>query len=295
VAGLLLAADLHDFGSPDYTREMLEHDWRLPRLDLSRDVLVVEAPDRSLAGYAWLYDRDRHLLLLGWGVVHPEHRGRGIGSFLLLRRERRAEEHAKLAPPGEPVLLRIDVAGPDRAGHDLAERHGYRPVRHFWQMVADLPDEIPLPVWPERLTVRTFVVGEDERAVHAAVMESFADHWGSVNTPYEEWAAMRFGDPTFAPDLWFLAGDGEQLAGVLLGTVLEGFAWVSTLGVRSGWRRRGVGRALLLHAFAEFRRRGLATVKLDVDSENATGATDLYERVGMRVERQYDVYEKRIR
>jgi ribosomal protein S18 acetylase RimI-like enzyme len=36
-------------------------------------------------------------------------------------------------------------------------------------------------------------------------------------------------------------------------------------------------------------------VRLGVDAANETGATALYERVGMHVARQFDVYEKRLR
>jgi ribosomal protein S18 acetylase RimI-like enzyme len=40
-------------------------------------------------------------------------------------------------------------------------------------------------------------------------------------------------------------------------------------------------------AFAEFHRRGLATVGLKVDADNPTGAVRLYERVGMARDRTY--------
>ena len=68
--------------------------------------------------------------------------------------------------------------------------------------------------------------------------------------------------------------------------------WVSILTVRPPWRRRGIARALLLHAFAAFRERGKLQVGLGVDAENTSGAVALYEGVGMRVERRNDTYEK---
>jgi mycothiol synthase len=69
---------------------------------------------------------------------------------------------------------------------------------------------------------------------------------------------------------------------------------VNTLGVRSAWRGHGIGQALLRLSFAEFQRRAVTMVKLFVDAANETGATRLYERAGMRVHRQYDVWEKEI-
>jgi mycothiol synthase len=67
---------------------------------------------------------------------------------------------------------------------------------------------------------------------------------------------------------------------------------VAAIGVRRPWRGRGLGRALLLHTFGEFRRRGVNRITLGVDSENPTGATKLYESVGMRVELEDAVFEK---
>jgi ribosomal protein S18 acetylase RimI-like enzyme len=62
--------------------------------------------------------------------------------------------------------------------------------------------------------------------------------------------------------------------------------------VRPGWRGRGYGRALLQHSFREFRRRGYTRAALGVDADNATGATQLYESVGMHAEQEMAVWEK---
>ena len=64
------------------------------------------------------------------------------------------------------------------------------------------------------------------------------------------------------------------------------------LGVRRPWRGRGLGRALLHRAFAEFWNRGLPRVTLGVDAENPHGATKLYESVGMEVESSMLTFEK---
>jgi len=49
---------------------------------------------------------------------------------------------------------------------------------------------------------------------------------------------------------------------------------------------------LLLHAFAEFRHRGLKGAVLGVDAESNTGANRLYEQAGMHVAARFDIYEK---
>jgi mycothiol synthase len=80
-----------------------------------------------------------------------------------------------------------------------------------------------------------------------------------------------------------------------MGMVFDGKPWVGTLGVRKPWRGRGIGEALLRRSFLEFHRRGHDHVALGVDAANETGATALYERVGMHVTHQFDEYEKRLR
>jgi mycothiol synthase len=99
---------------------------------------------------------------------------------------------------------------------------------------------------------------------------------------------------TFDPSLWFLAWGGELLAGIsLCGYYLEN-GIVDTLGGRRPWRRRGSGRALLRHTFAEFYRRGTTLVDLSVDAQNLTGAPRLYERAGMSMLMGYNLYEKEL-
>jgi ribosomal protein S18 acetylase RimI-like enzyme len=51
---------------------------------------------------------------------------------------------------------------------------------------------------------------------------------------------------------------------------------------------------LLLHSFAEFRRRGLRRAGLGVDAESLTGANRLYEEAGMHVSARFDIYEKMV-
>ncbi len=71
--------------------------------------------------------------------------------------------------------------------------------------------------------------------------------------------------------------------------------WVDSLGMRRPWRRRGLALVLLHHSFGEFYRRGKCKVGLEVDAQSLTGATRLYEKAGMHVDRQYANYEKELR
>ena len=116
---------------------------------------------------------------------------------------------------------------------------------------------------------------------------------------YQEWVHWIDNDPDHDPSLWFLAVDGEEIAGVSLcrPRMAEDpeMGWVDSLGVRRPWRRRGLALALLHHSFGELYRRGRRKVGLGVDAQSLTGATRLYEKAGMQVDRQYAVYEKELR
>ncbi len=66
--------------------------------------------------------------------------------------------------------------------------------------------------------------------------------------------------------------------------------------MRSGSSRPIVGAGsrptLISRSFASFAERGVSSVVLNVDAENPTGATTLYERSGMRVIRRWDLWER---
>ena len=74
--------------------------------------------------------------------------------------------------------------------------------------------------------------------------------------------------------------------------MLDDRGWVSLLGVRADSRGRGIAGALLRQAFAGFAARGTRSVLLAVDAANPTGATALYESVGMRVVKRFDLWER---
>jgi mycothiol synthase len=85
-----------------------------------------------------------------------------------------------------------------------------------------------------------------------------------------------------------------RVVGLVVGSVTAspGLGWINDVGVMEPFRGRGIARALLLRVFSELAARGCTDVRLAVDSENATGATRLYESVGMGLQRRWDVYEK---
>ena len=161
-------------------------------------------------------------------------------------------------------------------------------------MLVEHEGEPLAPEWPEGFRVGTFESG-DGPVFHAALDEAFADEWNHVSMPFEQWAEHRVNVPDFDPTLWFIVREGDEIAAVLrCDAERAGAGWIGALGVRRPWRRRGLGLALLRHAFGEFYRRGQRRVGLGVDAENPTGATRLYERAGMHVAYEAAAFKKEL-
>jgi mycothiol synthase len=265
-------------GSDDLTATELDEDWRAPELEFPDDVFLAEA-NGATVGYADLMPHGDSTWLDVRGTDE-------VAYDLLLaavveRAAAKGKEH-----------IRGWASENDRGLRNAYERAGFRPFRHSFRMEIDLASDLPEPSWPEAFAVRGFREGE-ERRVHQAQMDSFADTWGFVEDPFETWSHWMTG-ALFQPEHWFLVESGDDLAAIALCRVPDtepDLGWVDILGVVPAYRRRGLAIALLQHVFRHFAARGLGRVALSVDAENPTGAVRLYERAGMRVARTYVRFE----
>jgi mycothiol synthase len=280
----LLGLDLYD--AAEWRTEM-----QSPGFNLETDTQAVLAPDGTIAGALHVWDNPPFTLKEHWGHVHPAHTGRGLGTWLLAWAEARARQTLDKAPQADRVLLHGFVNKRDRAAHAVLRAAGHSVVRQNVRMVIDFDAPPPAPEWPQGVRGRTFVRGQDDRATLECIRESFRDHWGHVEQPFEEsfarWQHWLDNDPEFDQGLWVLAVDE---AGRIIGTSLgrwklpedPAMAWISSLGVVRPWRRRGVALAMLQYTFAVMYARGRLRVGLGVDADSLTGATRLYEKAGMR-------------
>jgi len=291
VVALLNACELKDTGETEETLHTLNDYWRLMSLD--DDVRLVADSDGRLVAYGDLARRNP-VRLSGYVCIRPAHRDRGLGSVLTEWVESRALERVSDAPDGARVRLQFGTSRTNTGAVALLEERGYTFERSFQRMVIDFDEPPPTAEWPEGVRFRAYRKGQDDRATWEAVEEAFADHWGNVRTPFEEWSKI-YERSSFDASLWFLATDGEQIAGASLCSDRDDMGWVGSLSVRRPWRRRGVAGALLYHTFGEFYRRGKTRVGLGVDSTSLTGATRVYERVGMRADQHSVVYAKVLR
>ncbi|HOA22897.1 MAG TPA: GNAT family N-acetyltransferase [Aggregatilineales bacterium] len=306
VADLFNASSLDVSGEREIDVNELRREWQTPGFDLARDARVVLTPEGQIIGYGELWDvSEPHVRRFAFVRVHPAYRGRGIGTALNRWVEQRARETLHTAPEGAQVVLGASVVAHHRPAQDVLESLGFKPVRRFWRMVIELNGRLEPAVWPDGFRVRQMQPGE-ERAFYHALDEAFEDHWGHVPRPFEEafeqWMHFVQNCESCDPELFFVVEDchaGGEIAAAAYGLSAlpedEHMGWVSMLGVRRNYRRRGIALALLRHIFAVFERRGQQRVGLSVDAASLTNATRLYEKAGMSVTQERIVFEKVLR
>jgi mycothiol synthase len=295
VAQLILDVCTSD-GDPTValTPKELESDWKSTGFTLETDAWVVTASDGRVVGYEEFVNRYAHAFLQGDGYVHPDFMGNGIGTAMLRALEERARKEMEQADPELRVFVRNGMSIDDTVSREMHEAEGYKPIRFFWRMEITLDAPPPAPTWPEGVELRPFELEKHNYAVHLAHEEAFRDHWGHTPHTYDDWQ-HRMNNEEMDPSLWFIAWDGDQIAGYALCRYRNGNGWVGSLGVRRPWRKHGLGLALLYHSFGDFYKRGTPIISLGVDAASQTGATHLYQRAGMHVAAEYVSYEKELR
>jgi mycothiol synthase len=287
-----------------FSIERIRGEWTSEKMNLASNTMVVFHQTHQPAGYIEFWDYSgKHIKLTGWGSMSPEHLGCGIGSYLIDWLVQRARQDVPKSPPGARVVLQHFAESHNQDARALFARFDFADVRTYYWMRIDF-DQPPLPPQlPEGITIRSISGREEGRAALLATYEAFQDHWGHVDEPFEENYRRRKhfmeNDLGYDPALWFLALKGEQVVGAeICQSFLDGNpdqGWVSNLGVLRPWRKRGVGRALLQHAFHQFYQLGRKSAGLGVDAASLTGATRLYEKAGMQVVRRSTLYERMLR
>ncbi|MGA5548719.1 mycothiol synthase [Streptomyces pseudogriseolus] len=226
--------------------------------------------DEDLVGYAQLEDTDPVEPPAAELVVHPSYRGQGHG---------RALGTALLAASGK--RLRVWAHGGHSAARHLAQVLGLTLFRELRQMRRPLAGlDLPDPVLPEGVTVRTFEPGRDDAAWLALNAAAFAHHPEQGSLTQRD-LDDRKAEPWFDPEGFFLAERDGRLTGFHWTKVHadEGLGEVYVLGVAPGAQGGGLGKALTTIGLRHLADRGLPTAMLYVDADNKA-AVSVYERLG---------------
>lgn len=273
------------------TEEEMAHEWRSPGFNIETDGIVAVTRDGRIVGYEEFFNEQEHARLRTDGYVHPDFKGLGIGTALMRAVGERAHKEIPLAEPDLRVHIHSTLDSKDTDGRSIHESEGYSVIRHHWRMNIELDSPPDIHLLPEGIELRPFDMAHDQ-ALYEVHEEAFADLWMHVRRPYDEWVRHNKDRDR---SLWLVAWDGDQIAGYSLNRERMGIGWVGSLGVRRSWRKRGLGEALLLRSFRLLYERGHKTVGLGVDAHNPSGATRLYQKVGMKIAAEFVSYEKELR
>ena len=287
IAAVINARSQALHGVSEETTEGVAEWFDLPFLDAEADMrLAVDAG--GAAGYADVsIPEDGTLKAMVDVRVRPV-AGDALTLLVTWARERAVE---RVGPEGR-IQFFADEADLPLAG--LLEKMGYAVVRSAYEMERSIEGELEAPVWPAGLEVRTLDLRDGE-AVHTAQDEAFAGDWFYNPVSHEVWlkSSRAAGvDSGLSSIVW----DDGAVAGLCLTRPAHGedqsIGWIGDLAVREPWRGRGIGEALLRHSFRLFAETGKRSAGLGVDPDNATGALALYERVGLRVVRRSNTWER---
>jgi mycothiol synthase len=282
VLQLLRTCDEHDAGVSDASEAWLRDDWRSSSI---KRAMVVESADEDAVGYLSLDALDADSMVTLYFPLAPPVRPALREPWTTFCAER-AEELA-----GPHATRYAVVAAEEGAGPSL-EAVGYGFARVFWHMERSVDATYRTGPLPEGVTIRPYDQHVDDRLLWRLIEDSFSEHYGQEPQPWASWQEDVLGSSTWDPALVRIAELDAEAVGALICQDTDGIGWIGDLGVVKRARGRGVGRALLEHGFAILAARGRSVVRLNVDSDNETGAAALYERAGMHVLRAFHCYER---
>jgi mycothiol synthase len=259
--------------------------------DVADDTRVVLAPDGELIGLALVPTPPPggHRVDL-WGAVHPAWQGRGLGRELLGWQLARAGAIRGAMAPDARWEVHADAMAADEGSQRLYRRFGLAPARYWFEMEAVTAQAPALPV-PDGFRLVEYESTMD-KSVYEAHVDAFADHWGYQRAEFDRWVELTVGMELFRPELSLVALAGDQIAGYVLANrdAEPGRLYVSHVGVRRPWRRRGLAAAMLSEVLRRAARAGVPLATLAVDAANPTGAVGVYERAGFTVHHRAVTY-----
>jgi mycothiol synthase len=273
------------------SKQRLAEDLGHPNFHPENDLFVAEHGG-SLVGYAGVFLEAAIKRAILECMVHPAHRKKGIATELI----RRAVRHAEAA---ESKGVQVCIPEINLPARNLAARLGFKFIRHFYESKLDLSNiRLPAPE-PSGYIIRSLGPDEADKLTHIQ-NRAFADSWGfNPNRPDE--IAYRINLSSCSPD---------NIMMVYLKNHPIGYCWtrimiednpaadsmkgeIHMLGVDPDYRKKGIGRNVLLAGLADLKSKGITIVGLTADGKDSV-AMGLYESVGFEVCSRTAWYEKKL-
>lgn len=145
------------------------------------------------------------------------------------------------------------------------------PIRMRRDLIADFPE----PSWPDGIAPVLFSETMAEE-LHGLLKTGYAKGEGEV-AGFEGWWAAIGADPEYDAELMLVA---QASNGALVGLAhCRNSAFLKDFVVMPGWRRQGIGEALMLRTFEACRNRYHKALDLEVLPAN-TAAQRFFRRMG---------------
>lgn len=288
------ASDIASTGEPDFTAEEVRQALTGPHTDMAQDCWLALDDTGAIVGWAYPGNPTGGSRDFVEVFVWP---GRGAPAMRPLLDLMMARVHERARMFGHsPYTVRAGALPTEAAWIDALTEAGFVFVKQHARMRMSLDgvSATPPPPPPD-VTVRP-VEPSELRDFHEVIEEAFRDSDHRA-TDFDTWRAQVDAESSVSWDEWFAAFVDGRLVGALQSSdsgVEDDEGWVKYLAVLRPYRRRGVGEALLRHAFAAYAAKGRRTAGLGVDLANPTKAARLYTAVGMRPLYQANIYQVEI-
>jgi len=284
------------------TAEELAEEFDGTYCDLDQDVIVAVHESIIIGvGYTiFLPSEIKEERCYIFGTTKPEFRGNGVGTVVLQWATEHGESLLRSTNRTIPKYLRSDMSTTNSTAGDLFHSFNMIPVRWNDDLIIDLNNS------PDVFTATGYSIvpwdtSRDEEA-RIAKNRAFMDHWGSTPTNEEGWQQLVHSSTAQLDKSFFALDQNEKIVGVLLSHRYESddevlgkrIGWIDKLATLSEHRKKSVGKSLITHALAAYKRDGLTHGALDVDTENPTGAYGLYTAVGFSTFRGKVTYERKV-
>jgi mycothiol synthase len=267
VVEAVAAEEMADLGAVDVTLEDLLSDWQRPSYDITASTVGVFDGDRLVA-YGDVAGPDH-----AYAAVHPDHRGRGIGTVIAawIRETARTRGSTRIGsqvPAGSAA---------DRLLADL----GYRVRWTAWDL--ELPEGVDVASYPlpDGFVLRD-ATPDDHEAAWTLIEDAFLEWSDRQRHPIEDFASWVWARPGFEPwNLRLLENASGELVGATHVHLSGASAYVARIAVRCDHRGRRLSRSMLVDAFGLAREHGATRSYLSTDTR--AGARGVYEAAGMVV------------
>jgi mycothiol synthase len=280
----------------------LQQEFNEPSLDKARDICLWEDANGKLITVAQLWISEPAEVIDGWLSfhIHPDARGGDLEAAAIAWGEMRMREVS--AVRGSPVKLRSSARADECDRISLLTSCGFKADRYFFRMARSLSEPIPEPQFPEGFWLREFPGEQDSEAWVEMFNQSFIDHWNHHDLTVDKFK-YDLAKPDYRNDLDLIAVDSDGTFVAFCYCIISqeendrtgrNEGWIGVLGTRRGFRKIGLGRAMLLAGLHRLEAAGVETAILGVDAENPSGALRLYESAGFHKIRDSISYVKNV-